>query len=309
MKTPTSWQIGLVLIIGLISVSSAAVFIRLAMEAVETQGVGLSLVLAAGRMAIASLVLLPAWNGFRPGHYSVLSLTYAILAGGCLALHFAVWITSLAYTSIVASTVLVTMNSVWVALLSWCWFKEKPNRLTLWGIAIALSGGIIVGLGNANRADLELTSGSNPPLGNCLALIGSWAISFYLLFARQAQQQGLGIRYYTVLVYSTAALILLPLPFWFSSGYGGYPLVTYGCIVMMALFPQLVGHTSFNWAVRWISPTLITLVILGEPIAASLFGYIFFGEIPGIQVVLGSIVLLSGVVVAAIASQNNQTKP
>ncbi len=88
-----------------------------------------------------------------------------------------------AYTSIAASTTLVTTSPVWVAILSAMWLNEKPSKLTIFGIIIALAGGTIIGLGEGN---INSTS-SNPILGNSLAIFGAWSISLYLIFGREAQ--------------------------------------------------------------------------------------------------------------------------
>jgi drug/metabolite transporter (DMT)-like permease len=79
----------------------------------------------------------------------------------------------------------------------------------------------------------------------------------------------MGIGGYSVVAYSVAALVLLPLPLAFGASYLGYPARVYFYIVLMALLPQLVGHTSINWSMRSLSPTLVTLVILFEPFFAS----------------------------------------
>ena len=215
-----------------------------------------------------------------------------------MALHFAFWITSLSYTSVAASTALVTTNPVWVTLFGWLFFREAPSGLTLLGIGIALLGGLLIGLGDAQGG-----SGSNPLLGDILALLGAVAASLYFLLGREAQRRGLSILEYVRLAYTAAALLLLPLPYLFGGGYGGYPLAVYGYILLMALLPQLVGHTSFNWATRHIPPVLVTLAILFEPVGASLLAFLLFGELPGVQVLLGALVLLLGVGLAVVGGR------
>lgn len=297
LKPPT-WKVWLILTAGILSVSTAAIFIRLAFAAVEAESLGFSLVLAASRLTLASLFLIPVWRNFRAVPLQKQALAYSIAAGIFLALHFAAWITSLAYTSIVASATLVTTNPVWVALLSWVWFKEKPSLMTTGGILLALAGSVGIALAGQGEA----TVGSNPLLGNFLALAGSWAVSLYFLLGREAQRHGLTIGNHVALTYTTAAIVLLPLPFFFGAGYTGYPMQVYLWILLMALFPQLVGHTSFNWAVRWISPTLVTLTILAEPIGASILGILVFQEKPGWAVLLGAIVILLGVAIAVVGT-------
>lgn len=293
----SSFQLTIVLTIGILSVSTAAVLIRLATDVSGASGVGFSLVLAASRLSIATLFLVPTWQSFQPA--SPTAIKFAIGAGIALAVHFATWISSLGYTSIAVSTTLVTTNPLWVALLSWFWFREKPTRATFWGIGIAMIGGILIGLAGTSQ------DGANPLLGNGLAIVGAWAASLYLLLGREAQRQGLNVGSYVTVAYSTAAITLFPLPFLFGSPYLGYPVLTYVYIVLMAVFPQLIGHTSFNWAMRHLPPTIVTLIILLEPVGSTIFAIALFQEIPGTQVIIGASVLLMGV---AIAILGNSTK-
>lgn len=299
---PAPWQVALILTIGIAAVSTAALFIRLAFQEAGQQGVGFSLVLAATRMTLASLLWLPAWNQFQSTRFSRRAIADSITAGIFLALHFATWITSLSYTSIAASTALVTTNPIWVALLSWLWFREKPSRLTVVGIGMALAGSLIISLEGAGSHPV----GSQPWLGNGLAIVGSWAVSLYFLLGREAQRRGLTIGSHVVLTYTTAALVLLPLPPLLGVGYRGYDASVYLWIFLMALFPQAIGHTSLNWAVRWVSPTLVTLTILAEPIGSSILGYFVFREYPGALVLSGAGVILMGVAIAAFGTRNLQ---
>jgi drug/metabolite transporter (DMT)-like permease len=291
--------VGLVLAVGVFAISTAAIFIRLAIASAGVSGIGFSLFLAASRLAIASLLLLPAWRHLKVTQLSPGALGYAGAAGVCLALHFATWITSLSFTSIAASTTLVTTNPIWVTLMSWLWFKEKPTKLRMFGIGVAFLGGVLIAFGDAGTT----ATGSNPPLGNFLALVGSWLISLYLLLGREAQRRGLGIGTYVVVAYSTGALVLLPLPLLFGTNYVGYPLTVYFYILLMAVASQVLGHTTMNWAVRWISPTLVTLAILFEPVSSSFLGYLIFREMPGLLVVAGALVLLGGVALVVYSSK------
>ncbi|MEO1211071.1 MAG: DMT family transporter [Cyanobacteria bacterium J06638_20] len=301
---PSPWKVALVLLIGILSVSTAAIFIRLAFQASGQTGIGFSLVLSASRLSIAALVFLPAWRnvgkainqaeqGDRPWLFS-------LGAGLSLAIHFACWITSLSYTSIAASTALVTTNPVWTALLSWLWWGDRPTRTMSLGIAIALLGSLLVSFADA----ASTTVASQPLLGNGLALAGSWAATLYLLLGREAQQRGLEIGSHVVLTYSTAAIVLLPLPPLLGVGYGGYSATVYLCMILIGLFPQTLGHTSLNWAVRWISPTLVTLTILAEPVGSSVLGILVFRENPGAQVWLGAAVILAGVAIAVLSARS-----
>lgn len=301
---PAPWKVTLVLLIGILSVSTAAIFIRLAFQAAGETGVGFSLVLSASRLSIAALLFLPAWRNvgksFREAQEGDRPWLFSLGAGLFLAIHFACWITSLSYTSIAASTALVTTNPVWTALLSWLWWGERPTRTMSLGIAIALLGSLFVSFADATVT----TAASQPFLGNSLALVGSWAATLYLLLGREAQRRGLAIGSHVVLTYTTAAAVLLPLPPLLGISYGGYSPTVYLCILLIGIFPQTIGHTSFNWAVRWISPTLVTLTILAEPVGSSILGILVFRENPGTQVWTGAAIILAGVAIAALSQRS-----
>ena len=297
---PKGWQVGIVLVIGVLGVSMAAIFIRLTMTTAGRQDVCFSLFIAASRLLIASLILLPTWSRVKPTTITRSAYLYAIAAGICLGLHFATWITSLAFTSIAASTTLVTTNPIWVAILSRWWFKERLSKPAIVGIGVALAGGMLIAFSNNN-----ISSSSNPLLGNILALLGAIMASLYLVLGGQAQRQGLKIGNYVAIAYTSAAIFLLPLPLLFGTSYFGYSREVYGYLLLMAVVSQLIGHTSFNWALRWISPTFIALSILFEPIVSSYLGLIVFAEIPSMLTIIGGAILLSGVSITAI---NRTTK-
>nr|WP_315862778.1 DMT family transporter [Trichothermofontia sichuanensis] len=297
--SPPVWKLSSLLITGVLAIATASIFIRIAFRAVPQAGVGFSLVLAASRLTIAALCLLPAWRQVRLAQPYFQALPYALGAGTCLAVHFGTWITSLAYTSIAASTVIVTTNPVWVALLSWWLWREQPSRRTLLGIGIALSGGILITLGDAHGG-----AGSHPLFGDALALVGAWMASLYFLLGREAQRRGLSIGSYAAIAYTTAALLLLPLPLLANTAYWPQPPIVYICIILMAILSQVIGHTSCNWAVRWISPTVVALALLLEPVGASLLAWMIFQEVPGPLVFIGAMILLLGIAIAILGQHS-----
>jgi drug/metabolite transporter (DMT)-like permease len=297
MIKPARSQILLVVVMGIMGVSLAAIWVRLAVETVnldQGERVGFSLFLAASRMILTAIILLPTWKNLQLDQAKSTAYYYAIAAGFCLAIHFATWITSLSYTSIVASTVLVTTNPIWVGLFSWWWYGEKLSTQRIIGIALALSGGVIMAI-----ADRHQGGGSSQPiLGDALALIGAVMSSLYIIFGSQAQGRGLTTTSYVAIAYSMAALCLLPLPFLFDASYVGYPGKVYLYVFLMAVMSQVIGHTSLNWSVRWISPTVISLCLLLEPVVASLAGVIVFQEVPPIDLLLGGFMILLGIAVS-----------
>ena len=296
MKKPKSWQIASILTLGVIAVSTAAPLIRLSIQAAGRSGVGFMFFIGAMRLSLAALVLSPHWRVIWQNPPSGRVWLYSMGAGLCLALHFATWITSLAYTSIAASTTLVTTSPIWVALLSGLGWGEKLTLKLGVGMGITVLGSILIAWGSDHNRAIA----SQPLLGNGLALIGALMASLYFLLGRQAQRQGMSVGHYITVAYSTAAIALIPLTGLFGVGFGGYPLPVYGYIVLMAIFSQLIGHSSLNWSLRWISPTIVTLVVLFEPIGSSLLGWWWLGEIPTLAVALGGLVVLGGIAIAII---------
>jgi len=299
-QAPKPWQIGLVLIIGVFGISTAAIFVRLAFAAVPgVSSVGFSLVLSAARLTISAILLLPAWHHLRSSPPRRISVYYALVAGICLALHFATWIASLTFTSIAAASTLVSSTPIWVALLSWLWLREKLSYMTLVGVGVALAGGIVIALGGSGVD----SSASNSLLGNFLALFGAWMYSLYLLLGRKAQQEGLGLGSYITIAYTTGALVLLPLPGVLGVSYTGYPSIVYAYILLIALFSQMIGHTSLNWGMRWLSLTFVTLAALFEPVGASFLAYFLLDELPGRLTIVGAAILLVGVACAIVGAR------
>lgn len=262
---------------------------------------GLSLVFAASRLAFASLFLVPVWSNVIATRVKPQVYILAVLAGVFLGVHFAGYVASLGYTSIAASSTLVNTNPIWLALLAWLWLGRRPSRLSTLGIALSVSGGVLIALSGTSGAQ----PGANPSLGNLLALMGAFGFTFYLLLGSEAQRRGLAITPYIVIAYSVGALSLAVFPPLFGTSYFDVPLAFYGFALLTALLPQLIGHTAFNWTSRFLSPALVSLVILFEPLVASLLGFFIFAEVPGQLTFIGAPVLLLGVAAAILGERQN----
>ena len=282
--------------------SSASILVRFVFLAGGERSFALSLLLGAGRLLLASALLLPAWLAlFRRTAIPSRALLLSSLSGLALAIHFATWFTSLAYTTVTASTVLVTMGPVWTAILG-TWLGIERLSVRSWiGILLALAGAVFIGISDSRAG--AIATASDPILGDALAFIGGVMAAVYRLLGRGAQRSGLSIGGYSAVAYGVGGLLLLPGPAIFGSpsglpAYFNYPIEFYFWLAALAVIPQLVGHTSANWAIRWYSPTLISLLVLFEPVAGSLLAWIFFSEVAGPAVWLGGGILLLGVAIA-----------
>lgn len=284
-----------VLAVGVVIVSTAAIMIKGAIDL----GVP-PLTIATGRIAFAALILTPiAWRqtGQEIRRIRRRDGFWSLVAGLCLAIHFATWISSLAYTSVASSTALVTTNPVFVALASWLFLRERLPAGTWLGVLLTVVGSALIGLSDSSGG-----SGSNPLLGDALALLGAVSVSGYFLIGRRLRRR-LAILPYIWLVYSAAAvLLLIGLPFAGESLWGLPPLA-YLLLLGLAIGPQLLGHTAFNWAIKYLSATIVTVAILGEPIGSALLAFVIFQQpVQPLQLV-GGAVLLTGIAVATLAEQ------
>lgn len=271
-----------VLAFGVVSVAFAAIFIRLA-EAPP-------LVIAAYRLCLASLVLAPvAWWRAREElrRLSRRQILLAIASGAFLALHFGLWIASLDYTTVASSVVLVTASPIFVAVASYFLWREKLTVRIIGGIAISIVGAVVIGFGN-----WEMGAGSL--LGAGLALGGSMAVAGYLLIGRRLRQN-MGLLSYIFLTYLSAAVILLVVAFASGQRLTGYPGITYLWFVLLALVPQLLGHSSLNWALRFVPATMVTIAVLGEPAGATALAFFILKETPSWVEIAGGVLILTGI--------------
>jgi len=280
-----------VLAAGVLIVSSASILIRFA------QGLGVpSLSLAAWRLTLAALILTPLVLARSRNDIAKLGprdIGLALLSGAFLAIHFATWIASLAYTSVAASTVLVTTNPIWIAAASWLLFRERPGAGLAVGIVLALAGSTAIFVaGGTNPV------GASPALGNTLALIGSIMVSGYLLIGRSLRRR-LPLLVYIWLVYGAAAGVLLLAVLASGSPMLGFTATAYAILLALAVGPQLCGHTAFNWALRYLSPAFIAIAILGEPVGAALLAFLILGERVAPLELAGFVLLLIGIYCAA----------
>lgn len=284
----------LVLAFGVAAVAFAAIFIRLA-EAPP-------LVIAAYRLCIASVVLAPvAWWRARAelSRLNRRQILLAIISGAFLALHFGLWIASLDYTTVASSVVLVTASPIFVAVTSYLLWREKLTARVIGGIAISIIGAVVIGFGNWR-------AGAGSLLGSGLALGGSIAVAGYLLIGRRLRQS-MGLLSYIFLTYLSAAVILLVAALASGQRLTGYTGMTYLWFVLLALVPQLLGHSSLNWALRFVPATMVTIAVLGEPVGATLLAFFILKETPSWLEITGGVLILAGIGWAF--SQPRQTLP
>jgi drug/metabolite transporter (DMT)-like permease len=278
--------------IGVLTVSSAAILIRLAQAGAH------SLTVAAWRLTLATLLLTPVAVAQSRREWRTLTADEwrrALLSGLLLAVHFVTWITSLSLTSVAASVVLMTTHPIFAALGSYLLLDEGLERRMIIALVIAVLGSGIIAIGDVGQ-------GSHRLLGDLLALLGGISAAGYFVLGRGLRKR-LSLLGYVYPVYGTAAVVLMG-----TLLISGLPRLpeqpeAWLWLGVMALGPQILGHSSLNWALRYLSATFVTLATLGEPIGSTLLAWWLLGERPTIWAVVGGTLILGGIVVASRAER------
>lgn len=286
----------------IIAVSTASIFIRFA------QADAPSLVIAALRLTFATLLLAPlAWTRHRSEvmRLSRREIGLGIVSGLFLAAHFATWISSLEYTTVASSVVFVSTGPLWVALLSPLLLNERLTRAAIVGLVVAIIGGTLIALSDACTWEAGLRCPALNQIlqgravwGNFLALIGAWTVSGYLIIGRKLRA-GMSLIPYIFLVYGISAIALIVTMFIAGQSLFGYPATTYGWIFLLAAFPQLIGHSTYNWALRYLPAAFVAVTTLGEPIGSAVLAFFLLQETPTPIVITGGVLILIGIYLAS----------
>lgn len=295
------------MIAAVMAISTGSIFIRMMQSEVSP------LVIALYRLGISSLLLLP-FAFRRRGEAAKLGQRewfLLVLGGFALAMHFVSWISSLRYISVLSSVVFVNTSPLWVAILSPIFLKEAVSRGTKIGLGLALFGtGLVAFSSSIQISDgqfvwlgFQTQAGSQPILGNFLALAGAWFATIFLLVGRKLRPN-MSIVSYTFLLYSVAAVFMLGIVLVARQPVSGYSQITYLWLVAVAIIPQLMGHSLANWALGYVSAAYVAVVLLGEPVGASLLAMFVLNEIPGGIETLGAVITLSGIYIVTRAENS-----
>lgn len=248
------------------------------------------LAIAFYRMALATALLLPATLALKRREIRQLTrrdLALLSLAGLFLAVHFGAWITSLKYIPIATSVVLVNSHPLFVVLASYFFLGDRPSRVHLLGTATGLAGMLIIGREGLRNVELAL-------VGDALAILGALAVVGYFIIGRKVRARVSLLGYVTPLYAACSSILLI----WALAT--GTRLHPYGptewlYFAALAVIPTIFGHTVFNWAIKHVRPSTISLAFLGEPVVASALAFFFFDQRPPLSTFVGGAFVLAGV--------------
>ncbi len=266
---------------GVVAVSFSSLFVRLSSAA--------PLITASYRLLFTFLLIAPFTLVKHRHELAAMKrreVLLAALSGLFLALHFATWFTSLKYTTIASSVVIVTLQPVFVVMGSWLFFREKISHLAMIGGALALCGSFIIGAG-----DFRL--GADAFFGDVLALLAAILVSGYMIIGRKIRAK-VALSAYTFVVYGTSALTLVLLSVMNSLPFAPYPAREWLLFFALALICTVGGHTIFNWVIKYVPASTVAVSILGESLGAIVWGAIFLKEYPGPRQLIGGGVIFAG---------------
>lgn len=288
------------LFFGLVTFSFSPILVRLAAEAP-------GMAIATWRTLIAAAVLAPF--AFVNARSEIAAFTRRDLlligtAGVVLGLHFVTWIESLYHTTVASASVLVTTSPIFLAILGYLFLRERLSVPVTISIVLAVGGAAMLGLGDAGATG---TAGA-PLLGNSLALSSSLVFSVYLLFGRVVRRKTSWLAYVFPL-YAVTALTVFLMAVILGTPLVGYRAEFYLLCGAMALGPQVLGHGSFNYAIRYFPAALLGLISLVEPVGASIMAYFLFGEMPTLLSTTGMLVVLTAVSFAIVFRSRKRPEP
>ncbi len=272
----------IVVLIGVIFVSFSSILIRFSNAP--------ALIISAYRMAFTVILLSPYVLIKNIDEFKKIEkkqLLMCILSGIFLALHFATWITSIKYTSVASSTILVCSHPIFIVLLSYFIFKEKVSSKALISILIAFVGSIIISLGDS-------TQGSNILFGDILAILGALFVAGYMIIGRIIRQK-LSVTVYTFIVYFCSTIILFILNIIAETSLYPYPLKEWAIFLGLSIFCTILGHTLYNWSLKYIKPSFLSTSSLGEPVFATIWALLILDEYPTVWNITGGIIVILGI--------------
>ena len=286
---PNDWRVPLALLLATISISFAAIFFVKTKPTDPFVSAGLRLTMAAAVMFPLSL---KHFKRLRPSEFASCAL-----AGVCYAVHFGAWVWSLMLTSVAASTTLVTATPLVLALVGWLSGKDRPSRRLWLALSIAVCGISCISMADPGSAE-------SPFVGNALAFLGALGMVGYLLIGR-------GLTHLHPWVILSVASFVGGSTLLVAAALLGIPLIpptsdAFFWIVMATLIPQLIGHTALTYALRFASPTAVSMATVAEPAGAALLAWVILSEQLSLTVALGCLLTMGAVTLSSSGASAKQ---
>ncbi len=284
MKNMRTVYIYLILFIGVLALSTSAIFVKLSSAPAP--------IVATYRMMFSTILLLPALLFNKDITHELINLSkkqllLGTISGAFLAFHYVLWFESLHYTSMASSTIFVTLQPLFSFAGGYFFFKERLKRFAIGGGILAIVGSFIIGLADFNIGGPAL-------FGDILALIAAGAITIYFLIGQELRKV-LSLIPYVLIAYSSSTLFLLVYSLTLGYSLTGYPSSDWLCFLGLAFVSTILGQTIFNWLIKWMNASTISMSILGEPVGTCILAYFIFGNVITVKQFVGSLIILFGI--------------
>ncbi|SFF17036.1 Permease of the drug/metabolite transporter (DMT) superfamily [Bacillus sp. OV194] len=252
------------LIVGIVAVSFSSIFVKLSDAPVSVQGMY--------RLLFTVLFMLPfAGKQFKhskqvtPRQWLLL-----FLSGMFLALHFLLWMGSLKLTTVASSTIILALQPVFVLIGAFFLFKERTTAASLAGMGVAICGAVLIGWGDVGISPENL-------LGDVLSFLGTLAVAVHMLIGQHLLRR-IPSYFYSLSVFVSAIAVFALYNLGAGIAMAGYSKHDWTVFFLLAIVPTVFGHVLFNWLMKYVSATTISVNILGEPVGASILAYFMLNE-------------------------------
>ncbi|MCM3067708.1 DMT family transporter [Priestia flexa] len=293
MKSPLVGYI--ILFFGVFALSTSAIFVKVADAPAA--------ITAFYRLLFATVMLLPFLlvNQNNRKELRLLSKKQwglGLLSGIFLAAHYVLWFESLNYTSVASSTVIVTLQPLFSVIGGYFLFKERFSKGAIIGCLVAISGSIVIGWQDFQISGQAL-------FGDILAFIAAGIITAYF-FIGQHVRKSLSLIPYSVISYGSSTVLLGVFAFTQQTPFFNYSVQTWWSFIGLAFVATILGQTIFNWLLKWLSTSIISMSILGETIGTCILAYFILGEVISLQQGMGIALILIGLALFLIQQRNNE---
>ena len=293
MKSPFISYMALFL--GVFALSTSAIFVKLADAPAE--------ITAFYRMLFAAVMLLPFLLVNKKNRQELRLLSkkqwgLGLLSGVFLAAHYVLWFESLNYTSVASSTVIVTLQPLFSVVGGYFLFKERFSKGAITGCLVAILGSIVIGWQDFQISGQAL-------FGDILAFIAAGIITAYFFIGQHVRKR-LSLIPYAVIGYGSSTVLLGVFAFSQQTPFFSYSAHTWWSFIGLAFIATILGQTIFNWLLKWLSTSIISMAILGEIIGTCILAYFILDEVISLQQGMGIAFILIGLVLFLLQQRNNE---
>lgn len=280
-KQTITLKIKLAILVAILSVSVSGIFVRLSNVnylALATYRMLFTIIIMVPRLFFAQSALISQEVFSRRKLVTLILLS--ISSGIMLTLHFSFWFQSLRLTTVSAATVLANTHPIFILVLGLIFLKEKvKSRAIIW-ILVAMLGTVFLTVFDAKGFAFDFSN-----KGNLYALLAALFFSVYLIIGRYVRKF-LSMTYYTFIVYLVAFILFFLYSSMISVPLGPFPVEEYFLFVALAIFPTLLGHSLFNWSLKYVQTASISIIMLLEPVVATILALVILKEVPSITTII-----------------------